>query len=70
MYLQCMVYRQPKKWSKCVSVPEWRYNTTLHTSIKMTLFEVLYGFKPPRLALGPCLQSNIAAVEEILQERH
>lgn len=35
----------------------------------MTLFEAFYGIKPPQLALGPYQQINVAAVEELLQER-
>lgn len=35
----------------------------------MTPFEALYGNKPPQLALCPYQQTNIAAVEELLQER-
>lgn len=53
MYLRCMVYKQPRQWSKWLGLAEWLYNTTLHSAIKMTPFEALYGIKPPRLALGP-----------------
>lgn len=56
MYLRCMVFKQPRQWSKWNNLAEWRYNTTLHTSIKMTPFEALYGIQPPRLALGPYQQ--------------
>lgn len=55
---------------KWVRLAEWYYNTTLHTKIKMTNFEALYGIKPLQLALGPYQQTNIAALEELLQERH
>lgn len=36
----------------------------------MTPYETLYGLKPPQLALGPYQQCNVAAVEEMLHERH
>lgn len=36
----------------------------------MIPFEALYGLQPPQLALGSYQQNNIAAVKEILQERH
>ncbi|XP_027075844.1 uncharacterized protein [Coffea arabica] len=35
----------------------------------MTPFEALYGLSPPQLALGPYLQSRVAAVGEYVQER-
>lgn len=33
-------------------------------------FEALYDIKPPQLALGPYQQTNVVAVEELVQERH
>lgn len=35
----------------------------------MSPFEALYGIKPPQLALGPYLHTNVAAVEEYVAER-
>ncbi|XP_022844621.1 uncharacterized protein LOC111367792 [Olea europaea var. sylvestris] len=36
----------------------------------MTPFEALYGIKPPQLSLDLYQQSNVAAVEELLQHRY
>lgn len=40
---------------------EWWYNTTYHTTTKMTHFEALYGY-PPRnlLSFVPSTSSNVA----------
>ncbi|XP_022846402.1 uncharacterized protein LOC111369155 [Olea europaea var. sylvestris] len=53
MYLRCMVYKQPKQWIKWISLAEC----------------CLIWYQTPKLALGPYQQTNIASVEDILQER-
>lgn len=40
-----------------VTYTEWWYNTSYHSTIRMTPFETLYGIKPPQLALGLYQQS-------------
>lgn len=65
-----MVYKQPRQWIKWLSLAEWWYNTTLHTDIKMTPFEALYGIKPPQLPLVPYQQISNTSMKEMLQERH
>lgn len=46
-YLRCMAFQQPTKWHTWLALAEWWYNTTFHTSLKMTPFQGLYGFPPP-----------------------
>ncbi|KAL2504192.1 RNA-directed DNA polymerase [Abeliophyllum distichum] len=70
MYLRCMTHSKPKAWAKWIPLAEWWYNTTYHTAIQRTPFEALYGILPPQLALGPYQQTNLAAVEDWLQERY
>lgn len=47
-YLRCMVFLQPKKWMNWLSLAEWWYNTSYHTSLKMTPFQALYN-RPPNM---------------------
>ena len=61
--------QRPHKWAEWLPLAEWWYNTTYHTAIKMTPFEVLYGYPPPMLALGPYQTIKNAAVESYLTER-
>ena len=49
-YLRCMAFAQPRKWHKWLSMAEWWYNTTFHTSLKMTPFQALYARPPPLIA--------------------
>lgn len=48
---------------------QWWYNTFFHTALKITPFEALFGYPPPKLPLGEIPRSKVAAVDTILQER-
>ena len=47
MYLRCFSHLEPKKWNHWLTMAKWWYNTSYHTAIQMTSFEVLYGQAPP-----------------------
>ena len=49
-YLRCMTSAEPMKWAAWLSLAEFWYNTTYHTSLKMTPFQALYGFPPPLIS--------------------
>jgi hypothetical protein len=74
-YLRNMAFQQPKKWHHWLPLAEWWYNTTFHTSLRMTPFQALYGRPPPLLAelllppddTTPDLIPN-ASVEEIAKQ--
>lgn len=42
-YLRCMTQACPSKWSKWLSLAECWYNTTFHSALGKSPFEVLYG---------------------------
>ncbi|GJZ68923.1 retrotransposable element Tf2 [Tanacetum coccineum] len=46
-YLRCMTGDKPKEWVQWVPLAEYWYNTSFHTSIKTTPYQVLYGQAPP-----------------------
>nr|GEX09294.1 Ty3/gypsy retrotransposon protein [Tanacetum cinerariifolium] len=46
-YLRCMVMERPLTWTKWLSLAEWWYNTSFHSSLGRTPFEALYGYRPP-----------------------
>jgi ribosomal protein L21E len=65
-YLRCMCFNSPKRWHYWLSVAEWWYNTSFHTSLQMTPFQILYGFPPPMVAeviLSDC--PDITAQEQL-----
>lgn len=50
------------QWTSILPWAEWWYNTTYHSAIKMSPFEVLYGYPPPRV---DTYFPNATAVEEV-----
>jgi hypothetical protein len=42
-YLRCFVHSCPRRWVKWIPLAEFWYNTSHHSSINNTPFEVLYG---------------------------
>jgi transposase InsO family protein len=49
-YLRFMCFTTPKRWYYWLSLAEWWYNTSYHTSLNLTPFQALYGFPPPQVA--------------------
>jgi hypothetical protein len=41
----------PAKWSKWISLAEFWYNTTFHSALGKSPFEVSYGYKPKHFGL-------------------
>ena len=39
-----MASDQPKSWGNWLSLAEWWYTTTYHSSLHSTPFEILYGY--------------------------
>jgi hypothetical protein len=64
-----MVFQEPKKWLSWLSLAEWWYNTTYHTSLKCTPFEALYGYQPP-LIIEVMIPGPDSAAVEFLTQKH
>jgi transposase InsO family protein len=48
-YLRCFVSDKQTQWFKWLPLAEWWYNTSFHTTTKMTPFMALYGYHPPSI---------------------
>lgn len=48
-YLRCAISECPKQWSKWLPIAEFWYNTTYHSALGRSPFEVLYGHSPRHL---------------------
>ena len=59
----------PTRWSSWLAMAEWWYNSSYHSSLQLTPFEALYGYKPVPLPLGPYVDTIIPAAAQLLQER-
>ena len=68
-YLRCMCSDNPKQWSKWLPLAEWWYNTTYHSSIKASPFEIVYGQAPPTYLPYLPSESKVELVDRSLQKR-
>lgn len=62
-YLRCMTSERPKQWPTRLPIAEWCYNTNYHSSIRITPFEALYGYKPPH----PTMNEQFALADQASQ---
>lgn len=49
IYLCYFALAQPVHWVKWLSLAKWWYNSSYHTTIRMTSYEALYGQPPPMI---------------------
>lgn len=69
MYLRCFTSTHPTKWRDWLEWAEYCYNTSFHSSLQATPFEVVYGRDPPcLLAYCPGI-SQLDAIDVAFQTR-
>lgn len=68
-YLKCFAGDRPKEWSSWLPLSEWWYNTSFHSSRQSTLYEIVYGQKPPSHISYTALDSPIDLVDRGLTYR-
>ena len=68
-YLRCFASEEPHSWHKFLGLAEWCYNTSFHSTIGQTPYEVVYGKPAPPLAKYIPGTSHIDAVDVSLQTR-
>jgi hypothetical protein len=49
MYLRCITDDRPRGWLDWLPWVEFCYNSTFHTALRTTPFQVVYGRPPPSL---------------------
>ncbi|XP_026435822.1 uncharacterized protein LOC113333611 [Papaver somniferum] len=67
-YLRCITGHKPSKWCQWLSLAEWWYNTSYHTSLKFSPFQALYGYLPPHMAFPSDTTTFVAVVESYLKD--
>jgi hypothetical protein len=68
-YLRCFVHACPSKWLSWLSLAEFWYNTSFHSAIKCSPFEVLYGFPPHHFGVDASMVSTAPTLSQWLNER-
>ncbi|WVZ87398.1 hypothetical protein U9M48_034038 [Paspalum notatum var. saurae] len=68
-YLRCFVHGCPTKWKDWLSLAEFWYNTSYHSSLNKTPFEVLYGTQPHHLGIDRVESCAVDDLQEWLKNR-
>jgi len=68
-YLRCTVHVCPTKWKDWLPLTEFWYNTSYHSSLNRTPFEVLYGHEPKHFGIDHLQDCAIPDLEKWLSDR-
>eukprot|EP00253_Pinus_taeda_P025061 PITA_25061 len=68
-YLRCFVSDKQTQWVKWLPLAEWWYNTSFHTTTKMTPFMALYGYQLPSITSYLRENSKVQAVEHHIEHQ-
>jgi hypothetical protein len=68
-YLRCFVHNKPKQRGQYLHWAEWHYNTSIHTAMGFSPFQVVYGRPPPALSDYIPGSTQLQAVEASLLDR-
>jgi retron-type reverse transcriptase len=68
-YLHFFVYDKQTQWFKWLPLEKWWYNTSFHTTTKMTPFMALYGYHPPSITYSLKENSKVKAVEDHIEHQ-
>ena len=69
MYLRCVTGDRPRAWVDWLSWAEYCYNTSFHTALRATPFEVVYGRSPPPLLPYTPGTARTEAADALLRSR-
>lgn len=68
-YMLCSVHSCPRNWCKWLFLAEYWYNTTFHSALGRTPFEVIYGTLPREFGVTQVDQCTVPDLETWLKER-
>jgi hypothetical protein len=69
MYLRCFSGDRPREWLRWLPWAEYVYNTAYQSSLRDTLFHVVYGRHPPSIRSYEAGDTRVAAVAKTMAER-
>jgi hypothetical protein len=67
-YLRCFAQACPRRWSQWLSLAEFWYNSSFHSALGRTPFEILYGFPPRQLGLDVASAAPVPDLSAWLSE--
>jgi hypothetical protein len=69
MYLRCITGDRPRAWLDWLPWAEYCYNTSFHSALRTTPFQVVYGRPSPQLLHYVPSSAQTSTVDTLLQER-
>lgn len=69
MYLRCITGDRPRGWLEWLPWAEYCYNTSYHSALHATPFQVVYGREPPKLLSYAMGSARTDTVDKLLQNR-
>ena len=69
MYLRCATGDRPRAWVEWLPWVEYCYNTSFHSALRATPFEVVYGQPPPPLLPYTAGTTHTNKVDVLLRDR-
>lgn len=67
-FLRCFVHACPHRWRQWLPLAEYWYNTSSHSALGRSPFEVLYGTPPRHLGLDLSAAASVPDLQEWLAE--
>jgi hypothetical protein len=68
-FLRCFVHSCPRQWLKWLSLAEYWYNTSLHSALGRSPFEVLYGHSPRHFGIANSTAMPVSDAASMISER-
>ena len=68
-YLRAFAHDKPHTWFDWLHLAEFWFNTNYHTSTKLTPYEALYGFPPPKILDYIPGTTKVDALDKLLHSR-
>ena len=68
-YLRAFTSDRPHQWASWLPLAEFWFNSSFHASLKLTPFEALYGFPPPKLQSYVLGTTRVDALDSLLSQR-
>jgi len=68
-FLRCFANAAPNKWFDFLHLAEYWYNTTWHSSLQQSPFQVLYGQSPRQLGIDSSAACSVTSLAEWMQQK-
>jgi transposase InsO family protein len=68
-FLHCFANAAPSKWFDYLHLAEFWYNTSWHSSLQQSPFQVLYGHSPRQLGIDPTATCQVDSLDDWMKQK-